>query len=90
VAVLKEAEIFGAKAVESSVDGYALEATGDPEKLDAFIRVMQRYGEIEVTRSGLVSVPLEAKKVKLAPPVRKEHLETDGLETNRAVLKTTE
>ena len=85
MAVLKEAEIFGAKAVDSSADGYALEATGDPEKLDAFIRTMQRYGEIEVTRSGMVSVPLEAKKVKLAPPVRKEHLETD-----REVLKTTE
>jgi len=85
MAVLKEAEIFGAKAVDSSADGYALEATGDPEKLDAFVRTMQRYGEIEVTRSGLVSVPLEAKKVKLAPPVRKEHLEMD-----REVLKTTE
>ncbi|MBZ5674158.1 MAG: acetolactate synthase small subunit [Acidobacteriia bacterium] len=85
MAVLKEAEIFGAKAVDSSAEGYALEATGDPEKLDAFIRTMQRYGDIEVTRSGLVSVPLEAKKVKLAPPVHKEHLETD-----HAVLKTTE
>jgi len=83
MAVLKEAEIFGAKAVDSSADGYALEATGDPEKLDAFIRTMQRYGDIEVTRSGLVSVPLEAKKVKLAPPVRKEHLE----EMDQEVLK---
>jgi acetolactate synthase I/III small subunit len=71
--------------VESAVDGYALEATGDSEKLDTFVRVMQRYGEIEVTRSGLVSVPLEAKKLKLAPPVRKQHLETD-----HEVLKTTE
>ena len=78
-AVVKEAEMFGAKLVETAVDGFALEATGDPEKLDTFVRVMQRYGEIEVTRSGLVSVPLEAKKVKLAPPVRKEHLETDGV-----------
>lgn len=73
--ILKEAEIFGARAVESTVDGFALEATGDPERLDAFIRVMERYGEIEVTRSGLVAVPLEVKKLKLAPPVRKEHLE---------------
>jgi len=83
--VVKEAEMFGAKLVETAVDGFALEATGDPEKLDTFVRVMQRYGEIEVTRSGLVSVPLEAKKLKLAPPVRKEHLERD-----HEVLKTTE
>src|SRR6478735_273251 len=45
-AILKEAEIFGARAVESSVDGFALEATGDPEKIETFIRVIERYGEI--------------------------------------------
>jgi acetolactate synthase-1/3 small subunit len=72
--ILKEADIFGARAVESSVDGFALEATGDTEKLDAFIRVIERYGDIEVTRSGMVAVSMEPKKLKLAPPVRKEHL----------------
>jgi acetolactate synthase-1/3 small subunit len=71
-AILKEAEIFGARAVDSSVEGFALEATGDPEKLDEFIDVMKSYGEIDVTRSGLVAVSLEAKKLKLAPPVKKE------------------
>jgi acetolactate synthase I/III small subunit len=71
-AILKEAEIFGARAVDSSVEGFALEATGDPEKLDEFIDVMHSYGEIEVTRSGLVVVTLEAKKLKLAPPVHRE------------------
>ena len=71
-AVLKEAEIFGARAVDSSVEGFALEATGDPEKLDEFIDVMKSYGEIEVTRSGLVAVSLEPKKLKLAPPIKKD------------------
>jgi acetolactate synthase I/III small subunit len=79
-AILKEAEIFGARAVDSSVEGFVLEATGDPEKLDEFMDVMRSYGEIEVTRSGLVAVPLEAKKLKLAPPVLKEaEIETDGV-----------
>jgi acetolactate synthase-1/3 small subunit len=71
-AILKEAEIFGARAVDSSLEGFALEATGDPEKLDEFIRVMSAYGEIDVTRSGLVAVSLDQKKVRLAPPVQKE------------------
>ena len=71
-AILKEAEIFGARAVDSSVEGFALEATGDPEKLDEFIEVMKSYGEIDVTRSGLVAVALEARKLKLAPPIRKD------------------
>ena len=70
--ILKEAEIFGARAVDSSVEGFALEATGDPEKLDEFIDVMRSYGEIEVTRSGLVAVSLDSKKLKLAPPVPKD------------------
>jgi acetolactate synthase-1/3 small subunit len=71
-AILKEAEIFGARAVDSSTEGFALEATGDSEKLDEFIDVMKSYGEIEVTRSGLVAVSLEAKKLKLAPPIKKD------------------
>src|SRR5450759_3103627 len=36
-AILKEAEIFSARVVDSSVEGFALDATGDPEKLDEFI-----------------------------------------------------
>ncbi len=83
-AILKEAEMFGARAVDSSVEGFAIEATGDPEKLDEFIDVMRSYGEIEVTRSGLVAVSLEAKKLRLAPPVHKEQTESnpDGVLQN--------
>lgn len=69
--VLKEAEIFGARVVDSSTEGFALEATGDSEKLDEFIDVMRSYGDIEVTRSGAIAVSLEAKKLRLAPPVPK-------------------
>jgi len=68
-AVLKEAEIFQARVVDSSVEGFAVEATGDPEKLDEFIDVMRSYGEIEVTRSGTVAMSLEPKKLRLQPPV---------------------
>ena len=68
-AILKEAEIFGARVVDSNVDGFAIEATGETEKLDEFINVMQSYGDIQVTRSGLLAVSLEMKKLKLAPPV---------------------
>jgi len=81
-AILKEAEIFGARAVDSSTEGFVLEATGDSEKLDEFIEVMKSYGEIEVTRSGMVAVSLEAKKLKLAPPVKKElesEIKSDGV-----------
>ncbi|MGH9557679.1 MAG: acetolactate synthase small subunit [Bryobacteraceae bacterium] len=81
-AILKEAEIFGARAVDSSLEGFALEATGDSEKLDEFIDVMRAYGEIEVTRSGLVAVSLESKKPKLAGPVSKESQKEEGITQN--------
>ncbi|MFN9459517.1 MAG: acetolactate synthase small subunit [Acidobacteriota bacterium] len=68
-AVLKEAEIFGARVVDSTIDGFALEVTGDIEKLDELINVMRTYGEIDVTRSGALAVSLEAKKLRLSPPI---------------------
>ena len=80
--IRKDAENFGARAVDSSTDGFVLEATGDPEKIDEFIEVMKSYGETEVTRSGLVAAPLETKKLKLAPPVKKDlesEIKPDGV-----------
>ncbi|MGD0000703.1 MAG: acetolactate synthase small subunit [Bryobacteraceae bacterium] len=68
-AILKEAEIFGARVVDSSVEGFALEVTGESEKLEEFVSVMESYGEIDVTRSGTVAVSLEQKKLRLSPPV---------------------
>src|SRR4029077_4154162 len=68
-AVLKEAEIFGGRVVDSSTEGYAIEVTGDPEKLNEFVDVMRAYGEIEVTRSGQLANALENKKLRLQPPV---------------------
>jgi acetolactate synthase-1/3 small subunit len=55
--------------VDSTVEGFALEVTGDPEKLDEFIDVMRSYGEIDVTRSGIVSMSLENRKLRLSPPI---------------------
>ena len=81
-AVLKEAEIFQARVVDSTVEGFALEATGESEKLDEFIDVMSSYGDIEVTRSGMVSMSLDNKKLRLSPPVARgaaeEVLELQG------------
>ncbi|MDQ2840489.1 MAG: acetolactate synthase small subunit [Acidobacteriota bacterium] len=68
-AVLKEAEIFQARVVDSTLEGFVLEATGDSEKLDEFIDVMKSYGESEVTRSGTISMSLDNKKLRLSPPV---------------------
>ena len=83
-AMLKEAEIFHARVVDSSTEGFALEATGDPEKLDGFIDVIRSYGEIEVTRSGMVSMSLDNKKLRLSPPVPRGAASEEVLELQSA------
>ena len=73
--------------MDSSLDGFVIEATGDPEKLDECIAVLQSYGDIEVTRSGAIAVSLEMRKLRLQPPVpvaaaphdQIEEEETDGV-----------
>src|ERR1700676_907118 len=51
-AILKEAEIFGARVVDSSSDGFVIEATGDLEKVEEFLEAMRCYGEIEIGRAS--------------------------------------
>lgn len=79
-AILKEAEIFQARVVDSTTEGFVIEATGDSEKLDEFIEVMRSYGESEVTRSGAVSVSLDNKKLRLSPPVLRGAAAEEALE----------
>ena len=68
-AILKEAELFGARVVDSSAEGFVIEASGDSERLDEFLEAMRSYGEIEVSRSGAVAMSLAGKKLRLQPPV---------------------
>jgi len=83
-AVLKEAEIFQARVVDSTIEGFVLEVTGDGEKLDEFIDVMRSYGETEVTRSGVVSMSLDNKKLRLSPPIPRGAAPEEVLELQEA------
>jgi acetolactate synthase I/III small subunit len=68
-AILKEAEIFQARVVDSMSEDLVLEVTGDQEKLEEFISLITGYGAVEITRSGIVSMSLDNKKLRLSPPV---------------------
>ncbi len=46
-------DIYKAKVVDLSIDTMILEITGDPEKLDAFVRVLEPYGILEMQRTGV-------------------------------------
>jgi acetolactate synthase I/III small subunit len=86
-AILKEAEIFHARVIDSSVEGFAIECTGDPEKLDEFVDLMRSYGEIEITRSGLTALSLDPKKLRLASPIPMGASEEEEVELERVISK---
>ncbi len=54
--LLQEAEIFRARVVDASPDSYTLEVTGDSEKLEALLRVLEHYGRVEIARTGVVAL----------------------------------
>ena len=45
-------EIYKAKVVDLSTDTMILELTGDPEKLDAYLKVIEPFGILEMQRTG--------------------------------------
>lgn len=55
-ALLKEAEIFRARVVDTSPTAYTLEATGAVEKIDALITLLHNYGTVEMIRSGAIAM----------------------------------
>src|ERR1700690_2696541 len=44
-AILKESEIFGARVVDSTGEGFAVHPTGASDNVDEFIGFMRTYGE---------------------------------------------
>ena len=51
--IVEATEIYKAKVVDLSPDTMILEITGDPSKLDAFIKVIEPYGILEMQRTGV-------------------------------------
>jgi acetolactate synthase-1/3 small subunit len=54
--LLQEAEIFRARVVDAAPGSFTLEATGDSEKLEALLRVLEAYGRLEMARTGTVAL----------------------------------
>jgi acetolactate synthase-1/3 small subunit len=53
---LRIADIFRARAVDSTNDSFVFEIVGSTEKLNAFIKLMEPLGLIEVSRTGVVAI----------------------------------
>lgn len=62
--VLRLAEIFRGKVVDSGPITYTLEITGDEKKIKAFIELIKPYGIKEFARTGKVVIAREGVKKK--------------------------
>ncbi|MBQ9734578.1 MAG: acetolactate synthase small subunit [Clostridia bacterium] len=54
--IMAAAEIYRAKIIDYTTDTVCVEVTGEPNKIDAFIEVMQPLGIIEICRTGVVAL----------------------------------
>ncbi|TCS60984.1 acetolactate synthase small subunit [Varunaivibrio sulfuroxidans] len=53
---LRIADIFRARALDSTNESFVFEIVGDTGKLDAFIELMKPLGLIDVSRTGVVAI----------------------------------
>ena len=53
---LRIADVFRARAVDSTIDSFVFEITGATEKIDAFIALMGPLGLVEVSRTGVAAI----------------------------------
>ncbi len=54
--VLEAVQLFRAKVVDVSPDAVVIEATGNAEKLEALLRILEPFGVKELVQSGMVAV----------------------------------
>ena len=55
---------YEAKIVDLSPDSVVVELTGKPSKIDGFIEVVEHYGILELSRTGLTAIERGGKILK--------------------------
>ena len=61
--VLETVALFRAKVVDVAQDAVTVEATGNRDKLDALIRVLEPFGIKELVQSGMVALGRGSKSI---------------------------
>ncbi len=60
--VLRLAEIFRGRIIDSGPSVYTIEITGDEKKIEAFVELMKAYGIKEFARTGKIAMARERAK----------------------------
>jgi acetolactate synthase-1/3 small subunit len=56
VEMLRIADVFRAKPVDTTTSSFVFELTGAPDKIDTFVGLMRELGLVEVGRTGVVGM----------------------------------
>ena len=61
--VLEIVQLFRAKVVDVATDALTIEATGNADKLEAFLEVLEPFGITELVQSGMVAIGRGARSI---------------------------
>ena len=61
--VLETVALFRAKVIDVAPDAVTIEATGNSDKLDALLKVLEPFGIRELVKSGMVAVGRGARSI---------------------------
>ena len=56
IEALRIADMFRARAIDSTLESFVFELTGNPGKINAFVGLMEAIGTTEVCRGGVVAI----------------------------------
>ena len=54
--IMTAVDVFRASVIDYSPEAMCIEVTGSPSKMDAFVKLMQPFGILEMCRTGLVAL----------------------------------
>lgn len=54
--IMTAVDVFRASVIDYSTEGMCIEVTGNPSKIDAFVKLMQPFGILEMCRTGIVAL----------------------------------
>lgn len=63
IEALRSADIFRARAVDSTLESFVFEITGNPSKVNAFIELMRPLGLVDVSRTGIAAISRGKNKI---------------------------
>ena len=54
--IMTAVDVFRASVIDYSPEAMCIEVTGNPSKIDAFVKLMQPFGILEMCRTGIVAL----------------------------------